>query len=101
MMAGSTASRTCQWKIPCPPMLLSTNETLSVRAERKLENRRGADAFEQNALNPHCARRSHRDCSRDTDGHRDRRNPGWIRQKHGHFRRRCALCLAMAVEARG
>ncbi len=70
-----------------------------VRAERKLENRRGTDAFERNALNPHRTRRRHRDCRRDADGNRDRWNPGWIRQKHGHFRRRCALRLAMAMEA--
>ena len=88
-------------EVPCPPMLRFTNEAPFGRAERKLENRRGADAFEQNALNPHRARRRHRDCRCDADGHRDRRNPSWIRQKHGHFRRRCALRLAMAVEACG
>src|SRR6266508_1375032 len=98
-MAVSVASTTCPWKIPCQPMLRFTNEAFSVRAERKLENRRGADAFEQNALSPHCPWRHHRDCCRDAPGHRDLRNPGWIRQKHGHFRRRCGLRLAMAMEA--
>src|SRR4030095_17262521 len=100
-MSGSEASTTCRWKTPCQLMLQFTNEALSVRAERKLENRCGADAFEQDAINPHRAWRDHRDCRRDAHGHSDRRNPGWIQQKHGHFRRRCALRLAMAVEACG
>src|SRR2546430_191459 len=97
-MTDSVESASCPWAIGWKPMPRPDNETLRLRTERKLEDCRTTDAFEQNALHAHRARSHHRDCRRDTHGHCHCRNPGWVRQEHGHLRRRRALCLAMAVE---
>ena len=50
------------------------HEAVSLRAERKLENRGRANAIEHDAFNAHRARRHHRHRRRDVDGHRDERD---------------------------
>ena len=50
------------------------NETFSLRAERKLEDRSGANALEPDALHAYRARRNHWHRRRHVDGHGDRRN---------------------------
>src|SRR6266581_6322904 len=100
-MAGSMDWACYQSKVRLKPTFRPVDETLRLRVKRKLEDRRGADAFEQNALNPDGARRHYRYCRRHAHGHCDRGNTSWLRQKHGHFWRRCALRLAVAVETCG
>src|SRR6266852_9680029 len=100
-MAASMDWACCRSKVRLKPMFQLADETLRLRVKRKLEDRCGADAFEQNALNLDRARSHHRYCRCHAHGHRDRRNPGWIRQEHGHFWRRCALRFTVAVETCG
>src|SRR5258707_11044707 len=101
MMASSVVSACCRCKIGWKPMPGPSNETLRLRAERKLEDCRGANAFEQNPLNAHRAWGHHRHRRGDPHGYCHWWNPDWVRQKHGRLRRRRALRRAMAVEARG
>src|SRR5437899_2060101 len=83
----------------CPLLHKHRHETPSIRAERKLENRSGANALESDALNTHRPRGDHWHYRRDVDGHRSERDLYRFRQKHGSSRRRRLVRDAMAVEA--
>src|SRR5947207_10761680 len=77
------------------------SETLCLRAERKLEDRGGANALEHDAIHSYRTGRHHWHRGRDVDGHGYWRNSSRVRQKHGHLRRRRSLRRTVAVEECG
>ena len=77
------------------------HETFSLRAERELEDRGRANALEHDAFHAYRARRDHRHCRGDVDGHRPSAEFKSGLTKAWPFWRRRSLRRAVAVEERG